>query len=767
MGYSSKRDISHMIGTHGEGMKIGIMRLICDGHSVTYLTGNKRWKFFQKRPPGSNLPTLCFHTSTVQRKSTDTIVQITNVTEHVFKVRDFLPLSPDVLVQVKESVCSAGYLLRRPSRPIRTVVKKENGRGDGRVFVRGIFAFEDDVHFPINVQMGELTRDRDLITGRLENFLRVLAEIWVTLLKKESSFAAGKRRFSNRLLLHVIHDSTSLEYQCLRYLDQDSAHRLFDLIQWKNANAYPYRRGNDREASAISRILQKTPYPCSLNLYMLMLRSGCFRQVDELNRSQLVACPSASVILSEYPLARMVAAYVRYVQGDSVQVRFKGGLTVRAFRSENKIYVAQELIVSPPERKHAVNVLNTVEWAVVEGQDLVQRERIIVLGKEFLGGEEFRAFLKDPVEEAARAAVAACLDENKGNRMQFVSSAGVDLQPRLFLLVPEMGREPGSLEEPKAGAAHGSSQCEEITQADRTRMLDIEDPTLDLVGLDQHMSPAGALCKKLSNLSGATGCGNKLLNQTPTSIRIAVVDPSFHLGSPLLSGRAGISESIARAEEIKARKMELISFKLGKYTVDFVHRSPTSHESYQIDLSAPTRGTAPINLARQTFLSVEHGLRIMQKRYDEKVFELRIMQNVDEGNVKTSGNDQGTGNTRAIGNGDMKESALAMDFIPANPAKRRRTESSAPEVRNRGEDELDSRFEWISLDVGGRTIDFYHRCPSRTESFEVLKTREGDRVEEVDIVRRTNLNARMGLSVVHKQRKETIVELEVAQGTNG
>ncbi|PBK61929.1 hypothetical protein ARMSODRAFT_618719 [Armillaria solidipes] len=200
MGKTSKTDDRSVIGGHGEGMKVGIVALMRDGHNVVYHTNTERWNFkneYDEAMEGNGLFAICTKVRSKENgydhscdRNTHVLVEGPSLTLEDIKLDRFLFLRPP-----PESS------ILRPKDPVERrvsgyVCTSESLRG--LLFIKGLFVkaytagTRNHLYYGYNI-IGylQLNRDRDLPeSSRLSE---KISWLWGAILRDEyNSVYAGE-----------------------------------------------------------------------------------------------------------------------------------------------------------------------------------------------------------------------------------------------------------------------------------------------------------------------------------------------------------------------------------------------------------------------------------------------------------------------------------------------------------------------------------------------------------------------------------------------
>lgn len=365
-----------MIGGHGEGMKLGILRLLVCGHKVKYHTGRHIWHFFMKKRRGAGVDTLFYRSSNSRAKKSDlncTTVHISNVSEGVFRLKDFLPIANDIISAVPESECDDGFLLD----------SKDTSLSKGRIYVKGIFVFHDPLlKVSVNFKNLQVSRDRELIANDT-NLQRMLANMWNKLLKttltppikqtqasrsaqkvskssKYSKEMVGPRKDSEgrssaeRLnsfvaffLKNAQMSTNSHEARSLEYMGVAAAGLLLQCIRKQDKNAFPFLEGIEVEEKLIMQSLRLSPYPCSKGLLkLLMLHDDVMTVYEAQEKLFLAGAAAADESVASLPLANMLRTCVAEATNGRISLGFQKAQrsNIRTLSRGNTLLCSEELV---------------------------------------------------------------------------------------------------------------------------------------------------------------------------------------------------------------------------------------------------------------------------------------------------------------------------------------------------------------------------------------------------------------------------------------
>lgn len=127
---------------------------------------------------------------------------------------------------------------------------------------------------PINLLRCDINRDRELILSdrKLE---MMLALIWSTQIKHESTLPIDERKFTSKLVRYAQNSDVYLETRCLKFMDTHAAHGVMTFPQDRKGKLLPddfsqsgakkNTKVNTRRASSISHPVRRTAFvPCTI-----------------------------------------------------------------------------------------------------------------------------------------------------------------------------------------------------------------------------------------------------------------------------------------------------------------------------------------------------------------------------------------------------------------------------------------------------------------------------------------------------------------------
>lgn len=414
-----------MIGGHGEGMKLGILRLEVCGHNVKYHTGRAIWKFFMKEARGAGVETLFYRTSDSKARRADfssTTVYVSNVSSREFRLEDYLPLGNDVVYALPGSEYVDGYLLD----------SKNASLSSGRIYVKGIFVWKDNnLDVGVNFTNVGVNRDRELIThDRIIH--QMLANVWKTLLRtalfledqqqNPSSSQPAKRepslhtnsnknansskhtsRFVDIFLEKAQSFPSSREARSLQFMGATGADLLLCHIRKKDSCAFPYEKGADAEKKLIVSSLGLNPYPCSKSLLQLLMTHDDVMTVHEAQEKMFLAdSASSDENVNALPLARMLRSCVTEISKGNVSLRFQKGQksNIQALLRDNTLVCSETLVVCTERDKSemqraAIKAIIAAERELAKNMDPAEIERI-TYGMRSFTVKSLSSFLPEP-----------------------------------------------------------------------------------------------------------------------------------------------------------------------------------------------------------------------------------------------------------------------------------------------------------------------------------------------------------------------------------
>jgi hypothetical protein len=153
LGTSSKAGRSDMIGKFGEGLKLGILALVRNGHAVKIRTGSEVWTASIERSERYDANVLCFHIKSGNEDKRRVRVEISDVSAVEWELlkprfRRLVKAKPDTSVETDRGT----LLLDEASR--------------GQVFVKGIYVQTDPrLNAGYDFRYCDVDRDRKMISS--------------------------------------------------------------------------------------------------------------------------------------------------------------------------------------------------------------------------------------------------------------------------------------------------------------------------------------------------------------------------------------------------------------------------------------------------------------------------------------------------------------------------------------------------------------------------------------------------------------------------
>lgn len=152
LGFTTKENRSDRIGKFGEGLKLGILALIRNGHEVKIRSGSEVWiPSLERSELFDGEEVLCFTIHENRKNESRVRVEVSNIDKEEWeRMRpNFLFLSP--LPKTETISTRDGSLLLSPEAV-------------GKVFVKGIFIQRcPDLNFGFDLNDAELDRDRKMV----------------------------------------------------------------------------------------------------------------------------------------------------------------------------------------------------------------------------------------------------------------------------------------------------------------------------------------------------------------------------------------------------------------------------------------------------------------------------------------------------------------------------------------------------------------------------------------------------------------------------
>lgn len=381
-------------------MKLGILCLLRDGHRVRYRNADQSWNFHLKKSTASGETVLYMKSRYLDSPSAALSVMICGVTSDVFMLDHYLPFCSNIIREVSSSLCDGGALLEAGDK-----YEDQGYPGaflemyDGYVYVKGIFVVQHDwIHIPVNLLNVSLSRDRGMIADGKEA-IRNIAAIWSTVLISEATMLVDVRKYTKLYLDIVQRDFGCYEYRTLKHMDGEVARALLKFIREEvSQNAFPFKKGNAKEAAKIEKCLSKIPYSCTESLYQCLRKSQEVLTVVEAQEAAF--CDSSlDTKAIERVLPRVVVGFVEYTMGGDVSVVFKFGAKLTVFLKDGVLMVNSHFLEEGCSPRTALKVLNLIEWEFTKDLGEEERERINLRAKEFIMGTSFRSQIVYPYEK--------------------------------------------------------------------------------------------------------------------------------------------------------------------------------------------------------------------------------------------------------------------------------------------------------------------------------------------------------------------------------
>ncbi|KDQ13404.1 hypothetical protein BOTBODRAFT_33709 [Botryobasidium botryosum FD-172 SS1] len=297
MGASSKRNTTselqrHLIGGHGEGMKIGINALLRKGSQVRYETNKEIWIFKYEQNPVIRKETMVvrFRATNNVRAREDTTVHVERISPEVVAFDNFLFLRPprDRLESSDSEVAAQrGCILLDAQHHSRLYCKGILVRSD--TSARGL---RYGVNILTQIQLG---RDREIASDPRE-LHRAIYAIWQSvLLHSDRARDLYLDLFSTHPDCEDIADAPGM-------VGIDEARLLFAHLRLRESeDSFLYSEDDAVETSHhIKEILKRSPLKISKKLYSIFRRHMLIRTFEE--QRQKLFRDSAPSLLLQSPL---------------------------------------------------------------------------------------------------------------------------------------------------------------------------------------------------------------------------------------------------------------------------------------------------------------------------------------------------------------------------------------------------------------------------------------------------------------------------------
>ncbi|XP_033728101.1 uncharacterized protein LOC117317398 [Pecten maximus] len=275
LGYSGKSASKEIIGQFGEGLKVGALALVRNGHLVTMETCKDRWTFdlIHNEEFGEKVLTVvvterltcdgpdCLGKQSETVLPSDTCTTITGIEDWKTYLPRFLFLQPPV-----ESVkTQLGSLLLDESL-------------SGQLYVKGLWVSDlssEDLAAGVNFTSLQLDRDRNAVPKPSE-IDHMMSGIWLRAIERRPE-----------LINRYFHLLKSERYRDVRhaaeYMTDDLAMKIAsEFLNEFGDHAFPMLNSSSAEQiTSVSEELHLTTILCNQTMYEILMKSGSYRSLED------------------------------------------------------------------------------------------------------------------------------------------------------------------------------------------------------------------------------------------------------------------------------------------------------------------------------------------------------------------------------------------------------------------------------------------------------------------------------------------------------
>jgi len=289
MGYSKKAQHHEVIGSFGEGLKVGAVALLRRGLNLAMVTRGELWTFLLAVDPAFGERVLTVRVS--RRPSDPDPAQDEAKRRSLPAALGWLPaLEPEDTATVLEGLGSDEWtelsqrflFLRRPRDAVATEVGSLllEPCYAGRLFVRGVFIGDDpDLASGVDLANIRLDRDRGAVLKK-SDLEHQVSSMWVRALHYRPELLA---RYYELLAADGKCSDTALADL---YCDEDTCGILAAHFRQRHGPALPIslKDANTEKAQRVRLALDQSTVVCNQSLLAVLRKGGLARNLDELLR---------------------------------------------------------------------------------------------------------------------------------------------------------------------------------------------------------------------------------------------------------------------------------------------------------------------------------------------------------------------------------------------------------------------------------------------------------------------------------------------------
>jgi len=280
MGYSKKAQHQDVIGSFGEGLKVGAVALLRRGLGLTMFTKEESWAFKLMLDPAFGEQVLTVEVS--GRPSVSSHFELEGLPSCLSGLGpdDTVTILSGLRPQEWSELSQRFLFLRRPRDAIKTEVGSLllDPEHAGQLFVRGVYISRDpDLAAGVDLYDIRLDRDRAAVL-RKSDLEHQVSSLWVCAVRKEAS------------LLDRYFDMLSADRKCSDialadlYCDDEISALVAAAFRQKYGDAVPIsvKDANSARADQIRTMLDTTTAVCSQALLSVLRKGGVRCDLDDL-----------------------------------------------------------------------------------------------------------------------------------------------------------------------------------------------------------------------------------------------------------------------------------------------------------------------------------------------------------------------------------------------------------------------------------------------------------------------------------------------------
>ncbi|KAI0560604.1 hypothetical protein FGB62_107g013 [Gracilaria domingensis] len=407
----------------------------------------------------------------------------------------------------------------------------------------------------------------------MPQLIRRIGNIWATRLRYESRLGLDERIYTKKLVEFSQKRPQLMETQSLEYMTSKTADVVLAYLRLEiHENIFPFFVEKPDEAKVISQTLKRHTYPCSQALFTLLRKSSNVLSIEEAQKEAFVNAVTASEEVQELQLCRMVRDFVSRVDRD-LQVLVKSNALLDTYVSGSTFFVSEALITSKASKAEVINVLNQIEFELVQHVSEKDFKRIALACKNFIASSAFWTYIED-----GHSPMASGLDS-----MTQVENQDTPLPPLIH--------------DDSNNSNHHSSP-----PSKKLRLADPEQPSVEVINHDDD--------------------NFKLSNEVIKVEDCSTLKQENHLLNQARSDKAPVGDDIVMKR--KQRKYERTNFRLGNsYCVELVTPIAEKQKSVSFSLRAG-ESCKNIPVTQTTEVEIPEGCEMHQKDGRDLSFSVSV-----------------------------------------------------------------------------------------------------------------------------------------------